>query len=94
MTNAIYELLRKAKDVSGRLDELGHGANVDRAAQLVNSFIDAIESEPNANGLNKASHALSWHIADQFEPLPQSLEISNLSSNARRIAKAMLDSNT
>ena len=94
MTNAVSDLLSEAKQVFGRLGELEHGANADRAAQLVNSFIVAIESEPNASGLSKAAHALSWHLADQLEPLPQSLEISKLPSHARRIAKALSESHT
>jgi len=94
MTDAVSDLLREAKQVFGRLGELEHGAKADRAAQLVNSFIVAIESEPNASGLSKAAHALSWHLADQLEPLPQSLEISKLPSHARRIAKVLSESHT
>ena len=94
MTNAISDLLSEAKQVFVRLGELEHGANSDRAAQLVNAFIVAIESKPNASGLSKAAHALSWHLADQLEPLPQSLEISKLPSHARHIAKALSESHT
>lgn len=94
MTNAISDLLSEAKQVLNQLVELKHGAHSDRAAQLVNAFIAAIESEPNAGGLSKAAHALSWHLADQLEPLPQSLEISKLPSHARRIAKALPEGHT
>ena len=94
MGNVVSDLLIEAKQVFGRLGELEHGANSDRAAQLVNAFIAAIESEPNASGLNKAAHALSWHLADQLEPLPHSLEISKLPSHARRIAKALSENHT
>jgi len=94
MTNAVSVLLSEAKQVLGRIVELEHGAHSDRAAQLVNAFIAAIESEPNASGLRKAARALNWHLADQLEPLPHSLEISKLPSHARRIAMSLSESHT
>ena len=94
MTNAVSDLLSVAKQIFGRLGELEHDANTDRAAQLVNAFIVAIEHEPNASGPRKAAHALSWHLADQLEPLSQLLEISKLSSHARRTAKALSESHS
>ena len=55
MTNAVAVLLTEAKQVLGRIVELGNGTHPDRTAQLVNAFIAAIESEPNASGLIKAA---------------------------------------
>jgi hypothetical protein len=94
MTIAVSDLVSEAKQVLDRLGKLERGTNANRAAQLVHSFIVAIESEPNASGLSKAAHALSWNLADQLEPLPQSLEISKLPSHARHIAKALSENNT
>ena len=94
MTTDVYELLVEAKRVLGQLEKLEHSVESDRATHLVSAFIATIDSEPNANGIGKAAHALTWHLADQFDPLPESLQISELASHGRRIANALSKSHT
>ena len=94
MASTIPELLAEATSILNTLSKAGKEGKVERATHLVQAFIEAVKQEPNSSGIGKAVHALSWHLADQLDPLPESLKICELSSHGRRLEKALSEKNT
>ncbi|MCX7419734.1 MAG: hypothetical protein NT013_09380 [Planctomycetia bacterium] len=89
MTPEISRLLEDAHLVLTELVGLGVNTKNEIATNLVKVFISNIERDPNANGLGLAAYSLSWHLADQYDPLPNSNKIAELSTKAQRLSKLL-----
>jgi len=53
------------------------------------SFIASLEADPSASGLDRACHALGWHISDQYGAFDELIAISQFNERVRRIAKSI-----
>jgi len=53
------------------------------------SFLTALEEDPSVSGLERACHALGWHISDQYGCYDELLDISQFNDRVRLIAKAI-----
>lgn len=53
------------------------------------SFLAQIESDPSRPGLERACHALGWHISDQYGAYDELPVIAAYNDRVRRIARGM-----
>lgn len=53
------------------------------------TLIAALEADASACGLERACHALSWHIGDQYGAYEALPIIAQFNDRVRRISKAM-----
>jgi hypothetical protein len=52
-------------------------------------FLARIEADPSKSGLDRACHALGWHISDQYGAYDELPVIAGFNDRVRRIAQAM-----
>ncbi|MET0272119.1 MAG: hypothetical protein ABW360_03930 [Phenylobacterium sp.] len=52
-------------------------------------FLDQIETDPSRSGLDRACHALSWHISDQYGAYDELPVIAGFNDRVRKIARAI-----
>lgn len=53
------------------------------------TFITSLEAEASATGLERACHALGWHLSDQYGAYEELPIIAQFNERVRRISKAM-----
>ncbi|WEK57513.1 MAG: hypothetical protein P0Y52_13360 [Candidatus Brevundimonas phytovorans] len=66
-----------------------HGSDTWYGFNNLRRFLDAIEVDPSRVGLERACHALGWHISDQYDGYQELPTIAAFNDRVRRIAKAM-----
>lgn len=70
--------------------DVEHGSAHWCALNNFKAFLADISANPSAEGIDRACHALNWHIADQFEWSAQYCkEITFFCESIRRIGKAI-----
>ena len=52
-------------------------------------FVASLEADPSASGLERACHALGWHVSDQYGAYDELQTIAHFNDRVRQIAKAM-----
>ncbi|HEU4601212.1 MAG TPA: hypothetical protein VFS24_04550 [Steroidobacteraceae bacterium] len=67
MKTHLLDLLREARQWLESQPVAERGTAEWYAVNNLRSFIEGIESQPDEVGVQKAVHALRFHIADQFE---------------------------
>lgn len=53
------------------------------------NFVSSLEADPSAFGLERACHALGWHMSDQYGAYEELSAIAEFNDRVRRIAVAM-----
>jgi hypothetical protein len=53
------------------------------------NFLDRIEADQSRLGLERACHALGWHVSDQWGAYEELPTIAGFNDRVRRIARAM-----
>lgn len=88
-TADLHELLSDARDW---LEEQAQPQEESASWYGLNNFrafIASLETDPTASGIERACHALGWHLSDQYGAYKELPEIAQFNDRARQIAKAM-----
>ncbi|RYG86590.1 MAG: hypothetical protein EON59_09615 [Alphaproteobacteria bacterium] len=79
-------------DVRGWLDrqpEPQEGSAAWYGFNNLRNFVSSLEADPSASGLERACHALGWHISDQYGAYEELPAIAQFNDRVKAIAAGM-----
>jgi hypothetical protein len=84
----LEQVLSEAREWLAAQSEPTHGSATWYGLNNLRSFITQVEADPSPTGLERACHALSWHISDQYDAYTELRDIAAFNDRVRRVARA------